>query len=207
MGEKNVGRSKWSSIICRSIGYHDRSAYGRSNRGKHINGTVKRSASGNDKKYHRHFKGLLIDNRGYMSSLEFVILFTLITFLLFGGVDYYLTEMQYSVIEEATNHYLNRMAFVGTLTNADRLSLLEELESKGFINITISPRNWHGEEIGEGDVVVRDIQSPETSLMTLEVSASPQTAPFALGRLLGVQEEGVFYFNVRGRRTSEVPNF
>ena len=45
----------------------------------------------NCRKYNESFKGLLSNTDGFMSTIEFLFWLIVIIFVLFGGIDYYIT--------------------------------------------------------------------------------------------------------------------
>ena len=165
--------------------------------------SIKGSPRRNCKKYHKGFKGFLKDTAGYMISLEFLLYLTIFIFIIFGGVDYYLTEVQHNIVEEATNFYLSKMKFAGTLYNQDRMDLVEELSGKGFKNITISAKDGYGNELNSDTIIVRNVENLPASTLYLEVKAEPHMQPFILGKILGAEENDQFYFKVDRRSISE----
>lgn len=136
-----------------------------------------------------------------------MLYFTLIIFVLFGGVDYYITEVQFNIVEETTNFYLSKMKFAGTLHDTDRLSLISELTDKGFRNISVSATDGYGNELNSGTIIVRNVEDLRASVLFLEVKAEPHTKPFMFGKLLGAKEEDNFYFKVDRRSMSERPAY
>lgn len=129
------------------------------------------------------------------------------TFILFGGLDYYITEVQYNTVEETANFYLSKMKFAGTLYDEDRLGIIEELQEKGFKNIKITAKDSFGNNLTSENVIVRNTEKVTESTLYLEVLAEPATVPFIFGRLIGVKEEEKFYFRVNRRTLSEKPSF
>lgn len=133
--------------------------------------------------------------------------FTIFIFIIFGGVDYYITEVQHTIVEEATNFYLSKMKFAGTLYDDDRINLVKELSDKGFKNINISAKDGYGNELNSDTIIVRDVENLTGSTLYLEVKAEPHTKPFIFGKLLGVKEREEFYFKVDRRSMSERPSY
>lgn len=128
-------------------------------------------------------------------------------FILFGGIDYYITEVQYSILEEASDFYISKMKFQGTLQNTDRIKIIDELEAKGFKNIIIKAKDGYDNELNNDYIIVRDTEDIVSSALHLEIIAEPKAMPFMFGRLLGVKEDKDFYFKVTRRAISEKPRY
>ncbi len=199
----SVGYDYWNRIINGDIRGGGRIR----NRIKHNYKSIKNFTRRICKKHNKSFKGLLGDTRGFMSTIEFIFLFTIIIFVLFGGVDYYLTEVQHNIVEETTNFYLSKMKFTGTLHDNDRQSIIAELSDKGFKNITVSATDGYGNELSSNTIIVRNVEDLTASVLFIEVKAEPFTKPFMFGRLLGSKEEDNFYFKVDRRSMSERPTY
>lgn len=142
-----------------------------------------------------------------MSTIEFMLWFTIIIFVLFGGVDYYITEVQHNIVEETTNFYLSKMRFAGTLYDDDKQNIIGELSERGFKNISVSATNGYGCELSDDTIIVRDVEDLTASVLFLEVKAEPFTKPFMFGKLLGAKEEDDFYFKIDRRAISERPAY
>lgn len=159
------------------------------------------------REYNKGFKRLLNSTEGFISTVEFLLWLIVIMFVLFGGIDYYITEVQHNMVEETTNFYLSKMKFAGTLYDSDKWDLINELDEKGFKNINVSATDGYGNELSSDTIIVRDTEDLTASVLFLEVKAEPHTKPFMFGRLLGAKEEDDFYFKVDRRSISERPAY
>ncbi len=187
----NYSRSSSSSGNCAKICYRPFKSFTRKN----------------CRKYNEGFKRLLKGTEGFMSTIEFMLWFTIIIFVLFGGVDYYITEVQHNIVEETTNFYLSKMRFAGTLYDDDKQNIIGELSERGFKNISVSATNGYGCELSDDTIIVRDVEDLTASVLFLEVKAEPFTKPFMFGKLLGAKEEDDFYFKIDRRAISERPAY
>lgn len=147
----------------------------------------------------------LKDDKGAINSVEFLVYLTIILFLLFGGVDYYVTQVQLSGLEHIKDYYTDRMRIEGNLTEEARTELKTNLEKKDYKNIEINVLNNDGTAIDKTTVVTRNIDNPTTSILELQIKATPKFVPFMFGRFIGVKEDENFYFMVKGKVLSEKP--
>lgn len=174
---------------------------------KRIDWSFKKNTYKRSRKHKRSFSlRLLKDERGN-GSIEFLILLPIILFMIFGSVDYYITQMQYNHLENTKNYYTNVMKIQGTLTNTDLVDLNYVLHHTGFKNIHISARDYNNTELDE-KIIYRNTEKPNTSRMSLLIKAEPSFEPFAFGKLLGTKDSEIgdgFYFLVKGDTLSERP--
>lgn len=146
---------------------------------------------------------LLKNNNGSAMSIEFLILLPIILFLIFGGTDYLVTQVQYDQIEHLKVFYLDRMKIDGTLTDDDRTKLFNKLTVQGYSNIMITATDANGDALDSTTVLVRNIDNPDNSKLVLNIIATPKFKPFMFGQLLGATPTSDFYFNVGGETLSE----
>lgn len=145
---------------------------------------------------------LLGDIRGITTSAEIMFYVPILAFLLFSGVDYYLTSMQHNNLESRKNYYLDIMRIEGTYTQELHEKINSELTSMGFKSVTIRP------SININENKYRNIDNPSQARMGIEIEAEPSFKPFLLGRLLGVVDSSnTFKFKVKGEALSEKPNY
>lgn len=150
--------------------------------------------------------GLLSDIRGGVTSIEVLIYVPIIAFLLFNGVDYYLTSVQHNNLENRKNFYLDVIRIEGTYTSELDSQIRAELNAMGFKDVDIDvSRKSGGTNFGlmSGEYVYRNIDEPDESRIFLSIKAKPNFQPFILGRLLGVKEDDSFMFVVKGEALSE----
>lgn len=207
MDKKIMGRRKWRNAIRRE---HS-NVTGNSNNSfssiRAIKRTIKDISITKLGQYKEDIQGVLKSTSGLASTVGFLIWFSIITFLLFGGVDYFITEIQFNNIEEINNFYMSKAQMEGNLGYNDRQLMFEELTRQGLIDIEIDLKDAYGNILGTDDIIVRDIESPRDSQMTLSIMARPEIEPFIFGRLLGVEVDEKFFFHVEGRVLSERPDF
>ena len=204
MVEKNIKKSKrlWNS---RNAFYNCRSITLKFSNFWEIVGSFKTVAQSSSKKYNRgnSFRPLK-DKNGSAGSLEFLILLPIILFIIFGSIDYYITQMQYNHLENIKNYYTNIMKVQGTLTDEDLNKLVTELDKSGFKESSIDMLGYNETDI-RGRIVYRNIEKPDEARMSLIIKTQPKFEPFIFGRLLGEKgdEDGFFYFWVKGDALSE----
>lgn len=150
--------------------------------------------------------GLLSDIRGATASAEIMFYVPLIAFLLFNGVDYYLTSVQHNNLENRKNYYLDIMRIEGTYSLELENKIVTELGNMGFQNIAVKATTVGGGSLS-GYNVYRNIDNPTESRMILTIEAEPNFRPFILGRMLGVNDGEDFKFVVKGEALSEKPYF
>lgn len=155
------------------------------------------------RKVKRGFRYRPIGEKGAINSIEFLIYLTIILFLLFGGVDYYVTQLQLSGLEHIKDYYMDRIRIEGHLTQEARTELVTSLDNRGYKDITINVKDNVGNDITES--ITRNTEDAVSSIIELEIKASPKFTPFMFGRLIGVKEDENFYFLVKGKVLSEKP--
>lgn len=180
---------------------------GISNIRKTIRG-YKTNSQRNSTKHKRRnsIRSLIRCNKGSTGSIEFILLLPLILFIIFGSLDYYITQMQFNHLENIKNYYTNVMKVQGKLTYEDLANLRNELIKSGFEDdIEIEVVGYNDIDI-TGITVYRNIERPHESRMSLRIKVKPKMEPFIFGKLLGERgEEGDdgFYFYVKGDALSE----
>lgn len=186
------------------------SCFGFSNIGKFIR-RFKAIARNGSEKHKRSFsiRSLINCSKGSANSVEILLLMPIILFIIFGSVDYYITQMQYNHLENIKNYYTNVMKVQGTLTNEDLGELVTRLDESGFEveSDSINVLDYNNVSIGE-KVVYRNTEKPNESKMSLIIKVKPKFEPFVFGRLLGIkdknsEEEDRFFFLVKGDALSE----
>lgn len=164
----------------------------------------KANTQGCSKKHKRRFSiwSIINCNKGSTGSIEFILLLPLILFIIFGSIDYYITQMQYNHLENIKNYYTNIMKVQGTLNDEDLSALRAELDKSGFKNTIIDIVDCNGVDI-RGRVIYRNIERPKEARMSLRIKTQPKTEPFIFGKLIGEKEEDSFFFFVKGDVLSE----
>jgi len=199
MAKKTIKRRKWSRCIGRIIDYWNRNYRHWWSDLCSTARTTAKSTQASIRGYQKRNKRLLKDQFGGVTSIEFLIYFTLFVFIIFAGVDYYTTEVQYSFMEDTNEHYLSQMRFQGEITDTQIALIQDELENRGFKEVQVNAYNAYN------NVVYRDTGNPANSILRLEISAKPVNTPFIFGRLLGSAEDGEVVYTVKGRGLSEKP--
>lgn len=147
-------------------------------------------------------KSLLINEKGGVNSVEFLIYFALIVFMMFSGVDYYVAQARYSIVEQTKEQALDRMRIEGWLTIDAQNQIRERLENMGYRDI-----QFDGTVQGVvSSPVTRNVKNSEVSLVSLTITCKPREVPFIFGRLVGASDGGEFVIRVRGEALSERPN-
>jgi hypothetical protein len=144
---------------------------------------------------------LLKNKKGGTNSIEFIIYFTIIVFIMFAGVDYYVTQVRYNIVERIKDQALDRMRIEGWLSEPVKDQIITKLQGMGYRDIQIT-----GTVEGEvSQPVLRNVQDPGNSVIRLVISCKPRETPFLFGRLLGARDQGEFVIRVGGEVLSEKP--
>lgn len=148
--------------------------------------------------YESHRLRLLTDERG--SIIDFLIVSILTFFLLFAGVDYYVTLMQHQIAEHIMHYYLERIRVEGFLTTADESEMRAKYNSVGLPVESIScPLQSQG-----ASRVLRNPQNPDASRINVTVTCKPVQRPFLIGKLIGgLTAPDTFRIRVGGSVLSE----
>jgi len=148
---------------------------------------------------------ILKNQLGSVNTIEFLIYFTLIVFIMFSGVDYYVAQVRYSIVEQMKEQAVDKMRILGWLPESEQDEIVSRLTDMGYTDIELE-----GTLEGEGKVsrpVTRNVANAELSTVSLTITAKPKEKPFLFGRLVGAEEDGEFVIRVRGEALSERPSF
>lgn len=165
---------------------------------------LNRTGRKSGRKHRKGFRVRILNQKG-TSSLEFLIYFVLIVFILFAGVDYFVTLTRIQMVEHEKNFYLDRIKIEGVLTDNSRQQMFTGLTEMGFKNIEITTQKHDGTILDGETPVYRNIAYPNDSLIELTVKAEPKEEPFLFGRLLGSNTDKTFYIEKKGAVLSEKP--
>lgn len=155
----------------------------------------------------RRNENWLLNCRGSVSSIEFLIYFTLFIFILFSGIDYFVTQQQYNMLESVHSFYMNKMKIEGTLSSDSYYEMFNKLTNLGFKDIIIEGLDVNKVPLDDNTLLVRNLEDVSASEMELYIKATPKFVPFMFGKLIGITETDKFYFEVGGRTLSEKPMF
>lgn len=158
-------------------------------------------------KHNISLKGLLKSECGALVSFEILLWLTVIVFIIFGGIDYYIAEKQLNDIDEIKSHYLSKMKISGTFSREFKDDIEDELEDKGLEIIDVYAKDGYNNYMDDDDVIFRNVDDVKSSVIKLYIKAKPRVEPFAFGKLLGAKENDEFYFYRKGRTISERPNY
>lgn len=145
---------------------------------------------------------LLRNEKGGVNSIEFIIYFAIIVFMMFTGIDYYVAQVRHSLVEQAKEQALDRMRIEGWLTTEAQEQIRGRLENMGYSDI-----QFDGTVQGIiSSPVTRNVKNSEISTVSLIITCKPREVPFLLGRLVGASDGGEFVIRVGGEALSERPN-
>ena len=145
-----------------------------------------------------HLKRFIICQRGY-GTFEFLLYAGLIIFLVFGSIDYALTQNRISQVDMYKEYYLDRVRLEGWLSTADESALVSGLSAKGYQDITIdAPRESQGHSR-----ILRNTEDPAASEVWLGIQCRPVPQPLKFGGAIGSPAGEEFVINVGGRALSE----
>lgn len=146
------------------------------------------------------FKRNFLKDESGNAAIQFIIYAGLISFMIFGSIDYWLTQQRISQVEFIKQYYLDRVRLEGCLTIEDESSLVSRLTAAQFNNITINTSAK--ESMGEPRVL-RNSDDLDGSEVYLEIKCEPEPQPFLLAQLIGSPAPGPFTIDVKGRALSE----
>jgi hypothetical protein len=135
--------------------------------------------------YHKHnFDRLLKDQRG--GAIDFLIVSTLLLFMVFASIDYFVTFTQHQVAQHITNYYLERVRIEGRLTSTDETDMRNRFSAA---RLTVTEITGPREAAGN-PVVTRNTDDPDASKITMTITLKPADRPFVVGRLVGGNAAG-----------------
>lgn len=142
----------------------------------------------------------LLQNRRGIASVEFLIYACLISFMIFGTIDYWITQQRVNQVEYLKNYYLDRVRLEGRLTLEDEASLMGRLTAAKFSDIVIETT---AKESQGQPRVLRNTDDLDGSEVYLKIKCKPIPQPFIVAQLIGSGAPGPFVINVSGRALSE----
>jgi len=115
-------------------------------------------------------------------SVELLILFMVLMFLVFASVDYFNTLIQYQLAQHLCNYYLERVRVCGRLTTADETEMITKFSGIGLTveSIASVPR----ESLGQ-PAVTKNLDNPDGCKITMTLTLKPAKRPFLIGYLVG----------------------
>jgi Flp pilus assembly protein TadG len=142
-------------------------------------------------------------NNDGMTSLEFLITSFLFFFLVFASVDYFITLMQYQIVQHISTYYLERIRINGRLSTADENEMKNRLSSIGLTLESMTGNNFNRQSQGQPPIT-RNIDNPDQSKITVTFTIKPDKKPFIAGSLVGGNSGASnFRFKVGGTVLSE----
>ena len=142
---------------------------------------------------------ILKNQDGGVNAIEFIVFFTIIVFIMFAGVDFYVMQSRYGILEQIKEQSLDRMRIEGWLSETAETEIYTKLNDMGYKDIDIIGSL----ETTLSSPVTRNVKNIETSIVSLTIQAKPKEKPFLFGGLVGVEEEGDFVIKVGGEALSE----
>ncbi len=142
----------------------------------------------------------LLQNRLGIASVEFLIYACLISFMIFGTIDYWVVQQRVNQVEHIKNYYLDRVRLEGYLTTEDETTLASKLEKAKFNDIEISATA--SESRGDSRIL-RNIEDLDDSEVYLKITCKPVPQPFILAQLIGSGTPEPFVIDVSGGALSE----
>jgi Flp pilus assembly protein TadG len=134
--------------------------------------------------YRHHVNRVLKDQRG--GAIDFVIVSTLLLFMVFASIDYFVTFTQHQIAQHITNYYLERVRIEGRLTRDDETEMRNRFTAARMTVDEVSgPREAAG-----NPVVTRNTDDPDASKITMTITLKPADRPFVVGRLVGGNAAG-----------------
>lgn len=167
-----LNRSKWNTGC-----FNNRSIAGASTGGLSNN---------HNPQYKYHGFRFLKDQKG---SIDFLIVFSLIVFLVFICVDFFTLFANYQIAKHISYYYLERVRVEGRLTTADENALIAKYASAKMIvtkeDITCMNGSNQAKESKSGITVLKDPTSADNSKLELKITAKPEIKPLLSALLIG----------------------
>lgn len=115
------------------------------------------------------------------SAIDFLLIASLLFFLVFAGTDYYMVQTEHKVAEHIMHYYLERVRVEGFLSSSDEAEMVGKYASVQMAVENIScPRQSQG-----AARVLRDPQDPDGSRIDFAVTLKPAYRPLTVGLLIG----------------------
>ena len=144
---------------------------------------------------------ILKNQLGSINTSEFLIYFTLIVFIMFSGVDYYVAQVRYSIVEQMKEQAVDKMRILGWF-ESEQDEIVSRLTDMGYTDIELEG-TLEGKVSGRSQETwqMQSFQPQPDNYSKAEGKAIP------FGRLVGAEEDGEFVIRVRGEALSERPSF
>lgn len=159
------------------------------NNGRYDNGSLvgssKRCLSNNHNSQYKHngFR-FLKDQKG---SIDFLIVFTLVIFLVFICVDFFTLFSNYQIAKHISYYYLERVRVEGCLTTTDETAMTTKYDSAQMTveNIICTNGVDNARQSTGGNAVLKDPTSPDNSKLELKITVKPKIKPLLSALLIG----------------------
>jgi Flp pilus assembly protein TadG len=164
----------------------------------------KRCLSNNHKSQHRHhgFR-FLRDQKG---SIDFLIVITLVIFLVFICVDFFTLFANYQIAKHVSYYYLERVRVEGRLTENDETAMTAKYASAKMTveNIVCTNGANNARQSTGGNTIIKDPVSADSSKLELKITVKPEIKPLLSALLIGASPVGNdFRIKVGGTVLSE----
>lgn len=124
-------------------------------------------------------RGILKDQRG-VTIAEFLIVFLILTFFVFGALDYWTILAKHQYAEHVMHKYLQRMQVEGRLSTADEGSLMS-----AFVNFGCHVENITAQRESQGQPrILRNPDDLNGSTVNLKITCRPVPQPLLTGRMI-----------------------
>lgn len=169
-----------------------------------LTGACERCLSNNLNSQYRHYGfWFLRDQKG---SIDFLIVFTLVIFLVFICVDFFVLFANYQIAEHISFYYLERIRVEGCLTMADENAMTTKYDSAQMTveNIICTNGANNARQSTGGNIVLKDPTSADNSKLELKITIKPKFKPLLSASLIGAEPVGNdFRIKVGGAVLSE----
>ncbi|NLK53099.1 MAG: pilus assembly protein [Syntrophomonadaceae bacterium] len=121
------------------------------------------------------------------AAVDFLIISTLIFFILFVGTDYFLIFAQHQVAKHVMHYHLERVRVEGWLSAAEENAIIDKYNAVGMqvAKIICTNQNNSVREKEGGERVYKNPDNPDNSQIELRITLKPNQRPFLLGSLIG----------------------
>ncbi|NLI74785.1 MAG: prepilin-type N-terminal cleavage/methylation domain-containing protein [Euryarchaeota archaeon] len=145
-----------------------------------INDTTRNNTQQLARKHAGHSLWRLLRNQRGVTVLELLVSILILTFLVFGAIDYDILKKKHQYAEHTMHKYLQRMQIEGRLSISDENSLKTD-----FSTFSCPVANITAQRESQGNPrILRNPYDINESNVTLKISCKPVPQPLLTGRLV-----------------------
>lgn len=140
----------------------------------------------NFRQSNQYYEYRLLDQQG-SAGISFLIVSTLIFFILFISVDYFVLFANHQIAKHVMYYHLERIRVEGWLPQDEEQAIRDKYADAGLEVEDISCMNGlnSAKESAGGTVVYKDPENPDASKIELKITLKPEQRPLVSATLIG----------------------